>query len=45
VLLDPEDVQVADKKSTITQVQMFHRALSKNPAAENGKTKWNSHFH
>lgn len=31
VLLDPEDVQVADKKSTITQVQMFHRALSKNP--------------
>jgi hypothetical protein len=45
VLLDPEDVQVADKKSTITQVQMFHRALSKNSPAENGKSKWNSHFH
>jgi len=45
VLLDPEDVQVADKKSTITQVQMFHRALSKNPPSDNGKNKWNSHFH
>jgi len=45
VLLDPEDVQVADKKSTITQVQMFHRALSKNSPADNGRTKWNSHFH
>lgn len=45
VLLDPEDVQVADKKSTITQVQMFHRALSKNSPADNGRAKWNSHFH
>lgn len=44
VLLDPEDVQVADKKSTITQVQMFHRALSKNSSADNSRNKWNSHF-
>lgn len=41
VLLDAEDVHLADRKSTLTQLQMYHRALSPRPPHPDALQQWN----
>ena len=44
VLLDAEDVIVGDKKSMVTNLQMYHRTLSKMTPSPKAKAQWNAHF-
>lgn len=44
VLLDPEDMPLADEKSIFSTVSMFYRTMSNLTPSDQGRTQWNARF-
>lgn len=45
ILVDAEDMEIGDKKCTIVQLQMYHKALAHGPPSHAGRDAWNRKFH